>query len=240
MSSFNSVVRQAAATLYQLLLGVGLFAALFSKRRRFAPGLEFYALAWGAAVIVAVQVVLPVVSVDYGILRAFQQALIVLSPFVAFGTVASFKWLGDRWSLALSSAVAVFLFLSLSGVLPQMLGGYPPQLNLNNAGLYYDLYYVHPQEVAAVDWLGASSQPTPRGWSSWSRVRPVQHQPTAIVRPGLRAGDIWPPYLSKKAYVFLDFENVQKRQAVFCYEGQLIVYNYPPSVFSTEEGPHLQ
>ncbi len=237
VSSLNSVVRQAAATLYQVLLGVGLFAALFSKRRRFTPGLELYALAWGAAVIVAVQVVLPVISVDYGILRAFQQALIVLSPFVAYGTIASFKWLGDRWSLALSSAVAVFLFLSLSGVLPQVLGGYPPQLNLNNAGLYYDLFYVHPQEVRAIEWL--VGQPGVNPGQVQVETNPARYTFSPLsVYTGEGANpqnDIWPSRLRKNAYAFLGFQTVQKAQSAIFYYGDNIIYWYPIGLLDREK-----
>ena len=111
VSLFNSFVRQPRPRLYQVFLVVGLAAALLSRRRRFAPWAEFYVIAWAAAIIVAVQVVFPVVSADYGLLRSFQQALIVLCPFVAFGTVTLFRWLGDRWSLAVSSGLVVFLFL---------------------------------------------------------------------------------------------------------------------------------
>ncbi len=231
----NSVIRQGAARLYQVLLGVGLFAVLFSKRRGLARGVDFYALAWGATVVVAVQVVLPIVSIDYGILRAFQQALIVMSPFVAFGTIALFKWLGDRWSLALSSAVAILLFLSLSGVLPQVLGGYPPQLNLNNAGEYYDLYYPHPQEVAAIRWLGGLVSGKPGQTQleiQTDRYTFNRVQTYAGVSP---ESDIWPGLLRKNAYVFLGTQTVQKAQAAISYKGDLILYEYPISLLDREK-----
>ena len=233
--SLNSFIRRAAARLYQLFLAFGLLAALFSQRRRFAPGMEYYALACGAAVVVMVQVVLPVISINYGILRAFQQALIIVSPFVAFGTVAIFRWLGDRWSLALSYGLAVVLFLSLSGVLPQVLGGYPPQLNLNNAGEYYDLYYVHPQEVEAIRWLG---------WLVAGERRHVQPEYATdrytLNRLQTFTGttleeDIWPSLLRKDSHVFLGFQTVTKGEAAISYEGDLILYRYPLALIKREK-----
>ena len=235
VSSFNSLVRQAAAKLYQALLVVGLFAALFSKRRRFAPGVELYALACGAAVIVAIQVVLPIVSINYGIERAFQQALIILSPFAAFGTICLFKWLGNRWSLVLSTALAVFLFLSLSGALPQLLGGYSPQLNLNNAGLYYDLYYVHPQEVTAMHWLTALGTSRPGDVSSQVVANPYTFTPPQVVLPASLGTDIWPYYLTKTSYVFLGFQTVLEDQAVVSFDGDLIIYRYPIGLLNREK-----
>jgi uncharacterized membrane protein len=206
---------------------VGLCAALFSRRRRFAPTLELYALSWAAAVIVAVQVVLPVLSIDFGVLRAFQQAMIVVSPFAAYGTVTLFGWLGDRWSLAAASAVVLLLLLSLTGVLPQVLGGYPPQLNLNNAGAYSDLYYLRPQELNAMTWLA------PRVASRAGQVHyevAANHTTSARLQAFSSVDpqtDIWPAALDRKAVVFLGFETVQKRQSAIAYEGALIIYRYP-------------
>jgi uncharacterized membrane protein len=234
-SSFNSVARQVTAKLYQVFLAVGLLAALFSTRRRFAPGRELYALAWGAAIIVVVEVVLPVVSIDYGITRAFLQALILLSLFVAYGTITSFKWLGARWSLALSSAVAIFFFLSLSGVLPQMLGGYPPQLNLNNAGLYYDLYSVHPQQLKAASWLQpliAGKPGEPRPEVAIDRYTAGRLQAFLGANP---QSDIWPAFLTKTAYVYLGFQTVQKGQSAISYEGETVFYKYPIDLLNREK-----
>lgn len=235
VSSFNSVVRQAAARLYQLFLLVGLAAAPFSRRRRFAPGAEFYMIAWGATLILALAIVLPVISVNYGILRAFQEALIFLCPFVAFGTVTCFRWLGHRWSFAVSTGVVVLFFLSLTGVLPQLLGGYPPQLNLNNAGSYYDLYYVHPQEVKAIGWLGALVAGKPgevQAEVETARSTFGRLQEFTGVSP---KADIWPTFLTKKAYAFLGFQTVQKGQSVISYEGDIIFYRYPMGLLDREK-----
>ena len=233
-SAFNSAVRQAAARIYQVLLGVGLLAALFGKRRRFAPGIEFYALAWGATIITAVQVVLPVVSVDYGILRAFQQALIILAPFVAIGTVSVFQWLGDRWSLAVSSAVVVLLFLSLSGVMPQALGGYPPQLNLNNAGLYYDLYYVQPQEVQAIQWLRSQGVQPGQVQAEVETDRYTFDRLQSLTN-GSATADIWPSIVMRNDYVFLGAQTVQKGQSAIAYDGDIVLYKYPVGLLDREK-----
>jgi len=235
VATFNSAIRAAAARLYQVFLFVGLAAALFSRRRRFAPGWEFYAIAWGAAIVVLVQVLVPVISIDYGVLRAFQQALVVLCPFVAFGTVTLFSWLRGRWSLAASAGVAIFFFLSLTGVLPQLLGGYPPQLNLNNSGLYYDLFYVHPQEVKAIGWLTALVATKPGAVQSeveTDRYTFQRLQTFTGVNPNL---DIFPDFLTKNAYVFLGFQTVQKDQSAILYDGDIILYKYPTSLLDRQE-----
>ena len=60
------------------------------------------------------------------------------------------------------SSLSVFL-VSTIGVMPQILGAYPAQLNLNNSGEDHNNYYVHPQEVEAVRWLGGQPDTLPNG-----------------------------------------------------------------------------
>jgi len=40
-----------------------------------------------------------------------------------------------------------------TGLLPQAMGGHGAQLTVGNRSTYYDPWYMHPQDVAAVSWL---------------------------------------------------------------------------------------
>ena len=154
VATLNSVVRAGAARLLQLFLALGLFSALRSWRRRPSRSItQLIALTCGAIVILALQVVLPVVSADYGVLRAFQQAMLASAPLVAVGTITLFGFLGEKWSSRAAFAIAIVYFSSLVGAVPQTLGGYAAQLNLNNSGQYYDIYYTQPQDITAIKWL---------------------------------------------------------------------------------------
>ena len=153
VTAINSLLRAGTAKLLQLFVCVGLIAVIFLRRRRSGSIAELTALGGAALAMVAVQVILPDLSVNYGVLRAFLQALIVFAPFVAIGSSVLCRPAGKKWGLRISSAIAMLFFLSLTGVIPQILGGYPAQLHLNNSGQYYDIYYVHPQEVTAIQWL---------------------------------------------------------------------------------------
>jgi len=73
-------------------------------------------------------------------------------------------------------------------VIPQLLGGNLPELNLNNSGLYYDLYYTTPQESSAVSWLGT--------------------QPDVFIDP-IQTG-----FLQEKFY-FTDLNEVNGHEAIF-------------------------
>lgn len=45
------------------------------------------------------------------------------------------------------------MFLHISGFIPQLTGGYIPQLALSNSGSSYDAYYITRGERLASDWI---------------------------------------------------------------------------------------
>jgi uncharacterized membrane protein len=236
VSTINSVMRSSAARLLQVFVLLGLLSALLTKRRRGRPFVELIALSCGALVIVTLQVVLPVISVDYGVLRAFLQALITFAPFVAVGSVLVFKFLGPVWRLRAASVVAISFFLSLTGALPQALGGYPAQLHLNNDGQYYDIYYLHPQEITAIEWLQGKVDSRALGdvQSEVETDRYTFNQVRAFT--GLSPiNDIYPTLLRQGAFVFIGYAAVQKGQATFNYDGDLITYQYPMNFLNGQD-----
>jgi uncharacterized membrane protein len=234
VSIFNSVVRAGAAKLLQLFVAVGLLAAIITKGRRSRSFIELITLSSAALIVVILQVILPAISINYGILRAFLQSLIVFGPLVAVGSSVIYKPFGKRWSLRASSITAILFFLSLTGVLPQILGGYPAQLHLNNSGEYYDIYYLHPQEISSIQWL--------QGHASTNSVDQIQSE-VETDRYTFRQlqtftdlspiNDIYPTLLRENAYVFLGYTTVSKDQATFSYDGDLITYTYPINLLNS-------
>ncbi|GAA0540344.1 hypothetical protein GCM10010172_22000 [Paractinoplanes ferrugineus] len=199
---FNGLVRQAAAGVLQLLLLVGLVAATFARRRTFRAPPDQIRLTTGALVLLGVLTVLPQLSVDYGVLRAFQQGLIFFAPFVAAASVWSFRWTTTRLSVRLAFGLVMALFLDLTGVVPTLLGGYPAQLQLANSGQYYDIYYVHPEDRSAARWLGERTSATD--------VR-----------------DTFPTLVRTDSYVLLSYATVHKGEATAFYRGDAMTYRYP-------------
>ncbi|MGL5829230.1 MAG: glycosyltransferase family 39 protein, partial [Angustibacter sp.] len=78
----HEILRAAAARAFQIFIFIGLLGFVLSARRRARLTLEWFVLALGSLLAVISQVLLPQVSVDYGVLRAFAQSLFVLSPFL--------------------------------------------------------------------------------------------------------------------------------------------------------------
>lgn len=156
VETLNAGLRSFSARILQILLLIGV-TVIFARLRRTATRRDIYFLAAALASItlLALQTILPQLSVDYGTQRFFQQALIVLVLPIVVATDLLLGYLG-RLKFWLVSGFFVFLFLDLSGFIPQALGGYPAQLALNNSGQPYDLFYVHAGEELSFSWLTAN------------------------------------------------------------------------------------
>lgn len=238
VTTLNSLTRAGAAKLLQLFVILGLLSAFFARKRNSRSLTELIALASGALVIVVLQVVLPAISVDYGVLRAFQQALIVFGPLVAVGSLVIFRFLNGTWSLRAAFVVAILFFASLVGLVPQILGGYPAQLNLNNSGQYYDIYYTHEQDITALNWL--QDRISAGSGGSAAGARPLvdmdaftYNELQTFTHLNISNND-FPTLLQKKAYVFLGYQTVSHGTDTLIQNGNLIIYNYPVALLNTQ------
>ncbi|MCW2567740.1 MAG: hypothetical protein JWN54_1837 [Mycobacterium sp.] len=227
VSSLNGLLRKACAGALQLLLLLGLLRTLVGRRTSLQPTGDLLMLAVASIGMIGIQTVLPALSVDYGLLRSFQQGLFFFAPFIAVGSVWAFSWAG-RMRVPAASALALFFFLDLTGVLPKALGSYPAQLHLDNSGQYYDIYYVHPEERSAMSWVvGDAGQSA--GGQVQSEVQTDRYTfsrlQTLIERPP--TNDIYPTLVSKDSYVFLGYTTVRKNESTVFYRGDLVTYRYP-------------
>ena len=122
-SSLNTVIR--------LLAGTG------NRLRGYRPGgpvlqpnlnrkvsREFFYLCISALVMLGLITVLPDLSVEYGVLRVFQEELIVLAPVMVIGSLTLCKLVGDAWSMRIATGICIVFFVSTTGLLPQLTGGY--------------------------------------------------------------------------------------------------------------------
>ncbi|MDT3400508.1 DUF2206 domain-containing protein, partial [Streptomyces sp. B1866] len=227
VTAANGFVRQSAARLLQLFLFIGLVTTLVGRRRAFRPSRDQVTLSLGMVGVIGLLTVLPQLSVDYGVLRAFQQGLFFFAPFVAAGTLWLCRWAG-RKAVPLAAALALLFFADLTGVIPKLLGGYPPQLHLDNAGQYYDIYYVHPEEREAIAWLRqrASEEEQANVQSEIQTDRYTFSRLQTIIR-GRAQNDIYPTLIGTDSYVFLGTTTVRKDEATTFFRGDLVTYRYP-------------
>jgi hypothetical protein len=145
--------RRLAVVLYQFgaLAGTVLFA-LYGIRG--AGNARLLAVLGAAAhAVLAATVVLPQISVDYGLLRLFQQSLVVLAPAVVLALTGAARLLGARAAALVSALVVTGCLVSTSGLGPQLIGGFPPQLNLNNSGAYHRAYATSADDLDVARWV---------------------------------------------------------------------------------------
>lgn len=220
VASLNGLIRQVAARGEQLFAIAGLVSFVVVRRLRKRMGREFFFLCMGSLGTVAVITVFPDLSVDYGVLRAFQESLILIAPMLVSGSLVILSPLRNRWAPVAAAVVSVGIFVSTSGLMPQVLGGYPAQLNLNNSGLYYEIFYIHPQEMAAVGWLG--SQPGVTTDDVQGSYAPNRYEYTST-----NYSDIYPPLVRQSSWLILGYSTLQTGRATTSYDGDLVTYAYP-------------
>ncbi|HEV2402801.1 MAG TPA: glycosyltransferase [Candidatus Saccharimonadales bacterium] len=228
VKTVDIMLKQAWARLLQVFVVVGLIFTAFKKKFNKSLEPEFFLLTAGCAVFVFAQVVLPYLSIAYGLLRAFQQSLMILGLFVMVGTFALSAWLRPHILRNMApAALALLFFLASTSAISQLLGGYQPELQLNNSGQYYDVYYMHTTEVTAINWL--SGLVHGNGSSVQAEVQTDRYafrEVTSLTNLSPR-DDITPGLIRQKSYVYLGYTDSTKHQATFLYNGDLVTYTYP-------------
>jgi uncharacterized membrane protein len=233
VSGLNALIREAAAKGEQLFVGIGLITIFFYRKHRQNIGHEFFCLCVGSIVMVAVITVLPSLSAEYGVLRAFQEALILIAPVLVVGSAIVFRPLGRQRAPRIVTAVCLLLFASTTGLMPQLLGGYPAQLTLNNTGQYYQIYYTHPQESAAVSWLADKPGADPDGVQAENFTDRFAFTSPSTITGQQYIADIYPTLVRRAGWVILGYSNAHAGQASVFYDGDLITYTYPLGFLST-------
>jgi uncharacterized membrane protein len=227
VTGLNTMVRLSAARLLQLLLIIGMIVVTFTRRPPFRATTELTALSLASVCVMGILTVLPELSVDYGLLRAFQQGLFFFAPFIAAASVWVFRWSRGR-AQVFAYALCILLFLDLVGVIPKALGGYPAQLHLANSGQYYDIYYVHAEERSGIEWLQARASEEERE-SVQSEIQTDRYTFGRMqsLLQGRATNDIYPTLIGVNTYVFLGYTTVTKGEATVFYRGDLVTYRYP-------------
>ncbi|MDE1924558.1 MAG: DUF2206 domain-containing protein [Patescibacteria group bacterium] len=235
VSSMNYILKQSSAKALQLLVVVGFCAALRGSRRVLSNiHSEFWLAACGSIVMVAGIVVLPVLSVEYGLLRAFQQSLLFLSLFVAIGSAVLFT--EQKKATLFATIVAILFFLLSTGTIAQLTGGYDAPLYLNNSGSYYDRYYVDHSDERATSWVTGQLQKDiadglhPELQSSELTIQ----SSTALYNLDVSVG-VYPWLIRKSSYVLVGSPVVRRGVDNLSYNETPISYVYPIGFLDTNK-----
>jgi uncharacterized membrane protein len=226
--SLNSALRGGSAKLMQILVVLGLIGLLLRRPRswgvRWDP--EYQMLCIGALGIVGAIVVLPFLSVDYGLLRAFQQTLVVLALPVVMGCAMVGSAVGKTGRHVAAVGLPVVFFVSSTGIAASITGGYLPQLHLANAGENYDAYYTQDAEVGIAQWLAGQLPEAQRFPANLQADYIASSRLAALGYPGAGELDISPELTQQNAFVFVSYSNVVLQRA-YAEHPALISYAYP-------------
>lgn len=242
---------QVLAKIVQASVVVGMLYVLWWRRFvRFAIPLEYYLFATASLFFVALCVVLPILSLEYGVLRAFLQSMVIIAPFMVLGLCAvagagvwfvvhGIQYVTNRcvsihtqmhareW---LVYTFSILFFLYATGFVTQLTGGNVPPVHLNNVGDDYKQYVTEPSEYVAIAWL---EDELAREYDETGKYPLVQSDRFGEMK--LQAylhsrigGDMFPGSIHKDAYVFLTPAIRYGGTAVVRHEGSAIKYAYMP------------
>lgn len=153
VETLNKGVRLLSTKSIQILLFIGIIVIFFKVKKGSSETDKYLMLLSISGVVLLVMItLLPAASQKYGSTRLFQQMLIFSSAPIVLGLMSCLRTI-KTYRVHVATGIIIIMFLHLSGFIPQLTGGYPPQMSLNNAGLYYDVYYQHAGEKAAAGWL---------------------------------------------------------------------------------------
>jgi uncharacterized membrane protein len=203
MPVFNvqAELRALSADFMQLFVFIGLLLIFFLKQKK-PFDLQYLLLCFGAIVLLMLEIILPSISLDYGLLRMFQQFLFILSLPIVLGLNSILFFVKEQKRVIFTGIMAIIFFLNLTGFIAHLTGDYYPQFTLDNAGLYYDAYYVQKQDIVAMVWLSQNDENNALVDSNLAGYNKL------LTYAGIYAndGDV-PPVIQRDAYVFQESSN---------------------------------
>lgn len=213
-------VKLVCALLMEGFLFLGL-VWLFRRRKALptegALPREVTFLTWGSMAALGLIVVVPNLSVDYGVLRAFQQTMLVVAPVMAVGLATGLGFVPGKQ--VLTAVVPVALLVVLAGT--------QQRIGLENAGTYYDRFFASDSEMAGLTWLGQVDH-ADRTNERIIASRNVNVRLLALSDNRAPVSDrLYPTLLSKDAYVFVDGQILDQGESTIFYTGDLLTYDYP-------------
>lgn len=230
--SLITTLRQNFAKVLQLLAVAGslyvAFMWLFKKSNKLEG--DYICLSLAGIVLLALMVALPILSVNYGILRAFQQGLIFLILPMTLLLAWLFRRVNRWFTTAISATGTVLLFLLFTGFFAQLLGGTSPGITMNNTGLYYGLFYSTKADQLAFSWL-KQHLPKNADVRAANFIRAGMHYPDY---PFSRNG-ILPSQISSKSFMYLDPSQTRSQLIYTYFESSPLIMILPENFYDTNK-----
>ena len=240
------------AKIMQGAIVLGLFYVVFSRGWPRRLDAEYFVLAGLTVFFVLLCMVVPVLSIEYGVFRALQQSLFILAPFLVLGLLLvgqGFAWLATRWlqllrvagdvrarqegyTYGVAGVLTLLFLLYTSGVMTHLVGGNLPPAHLYNVGDDYRHYIVEPGEYEAIQWIKEVQNRTYEETGYYATVqtdRFMHKKLSAYMSEGISYHS-YPGVVERDAYVVVSPQMRFSQSAGMVYhEGVNIKYAYPLS-----------
>lgn len=240
------------AKIMQGAIVLGLLYVLFSRRWPRRVDVEYYVLAGLTILFVLLCIVVPMLSIEYGLFRALQQSLFILAPFLVLGLLLvgqGFAWLAERWlrlirvpgdsrvrqegyTYGVAGTLTILFMLYTTGVMTHLVGGNLPPAHLYNVGDDYRHYIVEPGEYEAIKWIQEEQRRTFEETGYYATVqtdRFMHKKLSAYMTEGI-SYHVYPGVVQRDAYVVVSPAMRFSQSAGMVYhEGVNIKYAYPLS-----------
>lgn len=229
VATLNGLLRQGSAAFLQVALIVGIIVLFIKRPFKLETDNEYRLFQLAGVLFVAAIIILPTLSAEYGLLRAFQQVLVLGGGAIALATIVFFPARLARGSQIIAAAFAIGFFASSTGVITSLFGGYGAQLHLANSGKYYDLYYAHESEQHAIAWLSYITGSPDSSEQVSSSIETDRYTLGRLAKfTGLSVeDDIYPATIPVEAYVFVGYGTLHQHTAVIYSNGDPLTYIYP-------------
>lgn len=245
-------VGRLLAKIMQGAIVLGLLYVLFSRRWPRRIDAEYYVLAVLTIFFVLLCIVVPMLSIEYGLFRALQQSMFILAPFLVLGLLLvgqGFAWLVERWlrlvrvpgdsqmrqegyTYGVAGTLTILFMLYATGVMTHLVGGNLPPAHLYNVGDDYRHYIVEPGEYEAIQWIKEEQRRTFEETGYYATVqtdRFMHKKLSAYMTEGI-SYHVYPGVVQRDAYVVVSPAMRFSQSAGMVYhEGVNIKYAYPLS-----------
>jgi uncharacterized membrane protein len=228
--SLISALRQNFAKILQILALAGVLYTTYRLvwRKPDALAVDFICLSMAGFMLLVCMVLLPILSVNYGLLRAFQQILIFLILPILILLVRLTRHMRPWLNVTMAPAGSVLLFLLFTGFFAQVLGGTSPTLSLNNRGLYYGLYSSSRADELSFVWM-KEHIPANADVRAANFNRAIMHDPGyPFTKPG-----ILPSQIGANSYVYLDPAQVQTHKVYTYFQSSPLIMSLPLDYYDT-------
>jgi len=181
-------------------------------------------------VLLAAGIVLPSLSQDYNVERAYQQLLLVVAPSLM--VLLTMRWIRlQRVMSALRIGIPLAVLVCASGLADQTIFG-ASNVNLTNNNDLYNRYYISEQQHAGYVWVARNA-----GDSTirFDRYSVLGAQAYTTIPADRRAVGLLPSQISSQDYLFASDTNTAKGLSYLFYGGRSYVFEFPEQTIADQK-----